>query len=57
MTDNYRIEWKEPDVDSLVDFLCREKDFSEDRVRKAIEKMREGSRKLKEKTTLEKWFG
>jgi flap endonuclease-1 len=39
VTDNYRLEWKEPDAAGIVDFLCREKDFSEDRVRKALEKM------------------
>jgi len=57
VTDNYKLEWKEPDVEGIVDFLCREKDFSEDRVRKALEKMQEGTKKLKGKTTLEKWFG
>jgi len=40
-----------------VDFLVREKDFSENRVRKAVEKMQEGAKELKSKTTLEKWFG
>ena len=57
VTDNYKLEWKESDVEGVVDFLCREKDFSEDRVRKALEKMQEGTKKLKGKTTLEKWFG
>ncbi len=55
--DDYKLEWKEPNVEGIVDFLCREKDFSEDRVRKALEKMREGTKELKGKTTLEKWFG
>jgi len=57
VTSNYRIEWKEPDVEGIVDFLCRQKDFSEDRVRKALEKMQAGAQKQKGKTTLEKWFG
>ncbi|MEM2970904.1 MAG: flap endonuclease-1 [Candidatus Bathyarchaeia archaeon] len=56
VTDNYKIEWKEPDVEGIVDFICRERDFSEDRVRKAIEKMQKGITKQKGKTTLEKWF-
>jgi flap endonuclease-1 len=55
--DDYTLEWKEPNVDGIVDFLVREKDFSENRVRKAIEKMQEGTKELKSKTTLEKWFG
>jgi flap endonuclease-1 len=57
VTDNYTIEWKEPNAAGIVDFLCRQKDFSEDRVRKALEKMQEGAKKQKGKTTLEKWFG
>lgn len=57
VTNDYRLEWKEADVDGTVNFMCRERDFSEDRVKKALEKMLEGSKKLKGKTTLEKWFG
>ncbi|MEM4733009.1 MAG: flap endonuclease-1 [Candidatus Bathyarchaeia archaeon] len=57
VSDDYRLKWREPDAEGIVDFLVGEKDFSEDRVRKAIEKMQEGSRKLAGKTTLEKWFG
>jgi flap endonuclease-1 len=56
ITDNYTLEWKDPDIEGIVDFLCREKDFSEDRVRKALERMQEGTKKQKGKTTLEKWF-
>ena len=57
VADNYRVEWKEPDVEGVVDFICRGRDFSEDRVRKALEKMQRGITKEKGKTTLEKWFG
>jgi flap endonuclease-1 len=57
VTDNYRLEWLEPDVEGVADFICREKDFSEDRVRKALEKMLKGITKTRGKTTLEKWFG
>jgi flap endonuclease-1 len=57
VTDSYRLEWKEPDVEGVVDFICRGRDFSEDRVRKALEKMQKGIIKERGKTTLEKWFG
>jgi flap endonuclease-1 len=57
VTDDYKIEWKEPDVEGVINFICRERDFSENRVRKALEKMRKGAEELKGKTTLEKWFG
>jgi flap endonuclease-1 len=56
ITDNYKIEWKEPDVQGLINFIVRERDFSEDRVRKTLEKMQAGAKKLKGKTTLEQWF-
>jgi len=57
VTNNYKIEWKEPDAEGVVSFICGQRDFSEDRVRKTLEKMQEGTKKLKGKTTLEKWFG
>ena len=57
VTDNYKLDWKEPNIDGVVDFLCRERDFSEDRVRKALTKMTEGIKEAKSKTTLETWFG
>jgi flap endonuclease-1 len=57
VTDNYRIVWKELDTEGVVNFICRERDFSEDRVRKTLEKMQKGTEKQKGKTTLEKWFG
>jgi flap endonuclease-1 len=57
VTDAYALDWKAPNMDGIVDFLVREKDFSEDRVRKAVEKMQKGAEKQKGKTTLEKWFG
>ena len=57
VTDNYKLEWKDPNVDGVVDFLCRERDFSEDRLRKALAKMSKGIKEAKSKTTLETWFG
>lgn len=57
VTNNYKIEWKEPNEEGVVDFICGQRDFSEDRVRKAVEKMQKGITNAKGKTTLEKWFG
>jgi len=54
--EDYKLEWREPNIEGVVNFLCREKDFAEDRVRKALEKMSAGIRETKAKTTLEKWF-
>jgi flap endonuclease-1 len=57
VTDNYELEWRKPDAERVVDFLCGERDFSEDRVEKALEKMSCGLKELREKTTLEQFFG
>ncbi len=57
VTDNYRLEWRDPDVEGVVNFICRGRDFSEDRVRKALERIQNGVMKQKGRTTLEKWFG
>jgi flap endonuclease-1 len=57
VTDNYTLFWKEPNIEGVVDFMCRQKEFSEERVRKSLGKMVEGSKKQKAKVSLEKWFG
>jgi len=56
VTNNYRLEWREPNVNGVLEFLCGEKDFSEDRVHKALEKAIEGMRRTRGKRTLEAWF-
>ena len=57
VTDNYPLVWLEPDVDGVVEFMCGERDFDEERVRKALEKMGAGIKKTKGATMLEQWFG
>ncbi|MFB0504236.1 MAG: flap endonuclease-1 [Candidatus Bathyarchaeia archaeon] len=56
VTDNYRVFWREPKIEEAVDFLSGEKDFSKDRVTKALEKAIGGSKKASSRTTLERWF-
>jgi len=51
-----KIEWKPPDVEGTVKFLCWERDFSEERVRNALEKMAAGFAEIKAKRTLDTWF-
>jgi len=53
---DYKIEWKAPQPDEVVSFLCRERDFSEDRVRNAIERMVAGMKERRAKTPLETFF-
>ncbi|MCW3995109.1 MAG: flap endonuclease-1 [Candidatus Bathyarchaeota archaeon] len=57
VTDNYKLEWKAPDEAGILDFMCREKEFGEDRIKKSLERMTMGSKKQKGKVSLEKWFG
>lgn len=57
VSDNYKVEWKTPNEQEITDFLCGEKEFSLERIQKALERMSLGSKKQKGKTSLEKWFG
>ena len=56
MITSYKLNWKKPDIDGVLDFLCNEHDFSRNRVQKALEKMTIGYTEVEKKTTLEKWF-
>jgi len=57
VTDNYKIEWREPDEAGLIDFMSREKEFGEERIKKSLDRMTAGNKKQKGKVSLEKWFG
>ncbi len=52
VTDNYKLRFNDPDYDGIIDFLCREHDFSVDRVRKALEELK----KAKSVKRLDQWF-
>jgi flap endonuclease-1 len=56
VTDTYRLEWRPPDVEGIVEFLCEEHDFDKGRVTKAIGKIQRGYESGRERTTLERWF-
>jgi flap endonuclease-1 len=53
---DYALKWSEPDEGKVVAFLCGERDFSEDRVRKALSKMKPSASRQPAKTTLESYF-
>lgn len=55
-TDEYQLEWKLPEAEKVVDFLCGERDFSQDRVKKALEKLEAKAKEAKTQVSLEKWF-
>lgn len=50
VTEDYVLEWREPDEEKVVEMLCEEHDFSEDRVKKALEKFTQEAESKKQKT-------
>ncbi|KAK6050353.1 putative flap structure-specific endonuclease [Cooperia oncophora] len=42
--EDMKLEWKEPDVDGIFKFMCEEKNFAEDRVRSAIDRIKKGNK-------------
>jgi len=55
VTDDYTLEWKDPDENGIIDFMCNQHDFSEDRIKGALEKIKE-FKKIKSQKSLEQWF-
>ncbi|MGC8969191.1 MAG: flap endonuclease-1 [Conexivisphaera sp.] len=49
------LEWRPPDEEAIVNFLCREHDFSEERVLNALRRLKASSSARTE--SLDKWFG
>jgi len=56
VTDDYQIEFKEPNSEKIVELLVEIHDFSEERVKKALERLDILKEKSKQ-TSLDQWFG
>ncbi len=54
-TDNYKLAWKEVNEEKLLDFMCEEHDFSQERVKSAIERI-SAFKKFREQRNLDAWF-
>ncbi len=52
VSEDYRMEFSEPDREKIIEMLCEEHDFSRDRVEKALERLRYKPAQF----TLERWF-
>ena len=50
---DYELKWRSPDKNGVIDFLCGDHDFSEDRVSSALEKLKKLDMN---QSSLEKWF-
>ena len=57
VTSKYTLNWGESDLESLVRFLCGERDFNEERVRTAVGRAKTAMAKDSGKKTLESFFG
>ncbi|ASJ16959.1 flap structure-specific endonuclease [Thermococcus chitonophagus] len=55
VTDEYKLQWKEPDEEGILKFLCDEHDFSEERVKNGLERLKKAVRAGRQ-STLESWF-
>lgn len=50
INENYEIEWKEVDEDAVIDLLCNEHQFNEERVRNALEKYKKFAKSFKQRS-------
>jgi len=56
VTQDYSLRWSKPAPEEVVGFLCKERDFSEERVRRALDKMTAAEASPK-RGTLDSYFG
>ncbi|MHC1601547.1 MAG: flap endonuclease-1 [Candidatus Nezhaarchaeales archaeon] len=57
VTGDYKLEWRKPDVNGILRFLCDERDFSEDRVMNALNRALKAYEQHTKQSTLEAFFG
>src|SRR3989338_1596309 len=50
VTDDYKLEWKSAEIENLVDFLVKDHDFSEQRVKIALEKLEKEGKEKQQKS-------
>jgi flap endonuclease-1 len=55
VTEDFELDWREPDEGAVIDFLCGEYEFSRERIRSALDKVRQ-SKSSREQSTLERWI-
>ncbi len=52
---DYDVKWKSPDEVRIIEFLCEENGFSEDRIHKAVDRLKDAT-DVQGQMTLNKWF-
>ncbi|MCX6695815.1 MAG: flap endonuclease-1 [Candidatus Altiarchaeota archaeon] len=53
--EDYSINWGKANVDGLIDILCKQHDFSEERVKRAVNEIEEAMKNMTQQT-MSKWF-
>ena len=56
VSENYSIEWREVDYEGVKRMLCDEHDFSEERVDKALNELKDPLEKARGTTSLDQWL-
>lgn len=56
-SENFSLEFKEPDAEKIKDFLCAHHSFSEERVENALKKLEKKTEEKNTQARLDKWFG
>lgn len=56
ITDDYTIQWTKPDKEKMIEFLCSKRDFSEERVTSAWQKINAAFETKTKQPTLDQWF-
>ncbi|MCD6235646.1 MAG: flap endonuclease-1 [Thaumarchaeota archaeon] len=56
VTEDYSVEWREIDYDGVKSMLCGEHDFSEERVEKALNELKQALEKARGTTSLDQWL-
>jgi len=51
-----KLEWRRPNFDGIISFLCEEHDFSRERVEKSLSRLELTLKNAEGKSGLEKWF-
>jgi len=55
VTDDYSIKFKDPSEDQIIEFLCEERDFSHERVKRALERLKKALSSSKQ-VSLDSYF-
>ncbi len=53
---DYKIEWNMPDEKGIIEFLVKDKDFSDERVKNALQRLKTSPIYKRDQSSLESWF-